>query len=154
MEPTVDLTWDSGSHGMPRRNNVDRFLESYHSSSSLVRVVVIVCVLCVTVQNFGQDESDDEIEANETDGATVQETTEDTTTERSDTETEDSMDDEVEHQETDTPTEDATSIDDSADNESPADSEDLEETESAPPDDFKPTEELSEDVAIPFPVDI
>ena len=133
---------------------MERFLKSYPSSSSPLRIVVSVCVLWVAFQSFGQDESDDEIGTNETGDVTVQETIEDTTTEQSDNETEDSMDVEVENQETDTPTEDVTSIDDSGDNESHLDSEDLEDTEDAPPDEFNPTEELSEDVAIPFPVDI
>lgn len=139
---------------MPRRSSVERFLKSDLFSSSPLRIVVPVCVLCVAVQSFGQGESDDEIGANETDDVTVQDTIEDTPTEQSDTETEDSMDDELVSQETETPTEDITSTDDSADNESSSDGEDLEDTEDAPPDDFNPTEELSEDVAIPFPVDI
>lgn len=140
---------------MPRRNSVrSKFLEPHHSQSSILRIAAVICIASLAFQSVGQEETVEESDETKADGISVQETAEDLATEESDVDAEDSVDETIESPETDTNAEESASVEDSANNENPSNSEELEESDDAAADVFTPTEELSEDVPIAFPVDI
>ena len=105
-----------------------------HSRTTTLRTTFVISVVLLAFSFYGQEEAVEESDTDEVSETESPEATEDSTAEESETNDEDSADNTTES------TEEATSTEDT--------------TESDDPDIFNPTEEISEDVPIPFPVDI
>ncbi|MXZ45300.1 MAG: hypothetical protein F4Z01_10090 [Gammaproteobacteria bacterium] len=159
MERTADTMLDSGSLDTLKRNSViATSSNATYTQESFVRIAIVVAMVLFAIQFFGQEESPEDSDTTEVAESTSNESTEDTeeveTPETSESNVEDASINASEQTDTDTRsavdisseedtnTEDTTSTDETAEE---SDSDD---------DVFVPTEKLSEDVPIPFPVDI
>lgn len=150
---------DSESLDTLKRNSViATSSNSTHIKESLFRITLVVGVVLFAFQLFGQEESPDESETTEASESITEENTEETqevgTSEDSEPSNEDLSTDTSEQADTsassveDTSTEEETNSDDTTRTEETAEESDSED------DIFVPTEKLSEDIPIPFPVDI
>ena len=121
---------------------------------SMLRIALVVAVLMIGYHVFGQEDSVEESETTDVDESSSEEATEETTAEESETEGDDSEDSttQISDEDSSTTQEDSTTAD--ATNEEPPTDDETEESEDTDFEDFIPTEKLSEDIEISFPVDI
>ena len=167
MEPKVEPTWAFALHDMLRRSSVavevEKLTRSYHST---LRNGLIVSVLLLGFFVFGQQEETVE-ESDKTETTEESDTTE--ATENSDedsSEAETTEDSETNHEEQHTPSrtldgieedsivESNDTVEENSNVQENSRTEDPTEDEESDSEIFTPTEKLSEDVPIAFPVDI
>ncbi|MXW07533.1 MAG: hypothetical protein F4X56_03020 [Gammaproteobacteria bacterium] len=124
------------------------------TTPSLLRIALVLGVLLFGNHCFGQEDTDEESETTEPIERSSGETTEDSETEESPNDSDDSENTTSQSTEEDSSAVQDISTEEETTMEDPPNDEETEESDDRVYEDFVPTENISEDIEIPFPVDI
>ena len=147
--------WALGSRDTRRRNSVAATnLKPSCTLLLVLRIVLIISVVFFGFSFFGQEESDEESDTAEVEENSAEASTEDLTTRDSEPNEQDSATSATENTEEDPSTESDSDAEEDSNSGEITRAEEPTEDDDSDNDIFVPTENLSEDVPISFPVDI